>query len=221
MWETFGGEQPGDTYYYSPLNVAIFGLVNYATEILYAYSYPEGVAKKGGNNVASLIYKYLEENNCLSLAEEHGPGKKLSLIFDNCSGQNKNRMVMRFGQYIVDKGIFKEVEIIFLITGHTKNICDRRFKDLKQNFHHRNVYTFKQLTAVMKEGKFGQASNPLLSVHAVEAKAFYNWDKYLDLLYRKRIPKISTYHYFRFTDSDAEIKQPLHQKLQQSSSFVI
>ena len=38
----FGGEQPGDTYYYSPLNVAIFGLVNYATEVLYVYSYPEG-----------------------------------------------------------------------------------------------------------------------------------------------------------------------------------
>ena len=86
------------------------------------------------------------------------------------------------------------MEIIFLITGHTKNICDRRFKDLKQNFHHRNVYTFKQLTAVMKEGKCGQDSNQLLSVHAVEAKAFYNWDKYLDLLYRKRIPSISIYH---------------------------
>lgn len=113
---------------------------------------------------------------------------------------------MRFGQYLVDIGIFREVEIIFLITGHTKNICDRRFKDLKQNFHHRNVYTFNQLTAVMREGKVGQTSNPWLKVNAVEANAFYNWDKYLDLLYRKKIPRISTYHYFRFTASDAEMK---------------
>ena len=141
----FGGEQPGDTYYFSPYSISIFGLVNHANEILSSYTYPEGVGKKGGNNVVSLIYKYLLDNGIIALAETHRPGKEFTIIFDNCAGQNKNRMVIRFGQYLVDKGIFKKVEIIFLITGHTKNICDRRFKDLKCNFHTRNVYTFDSL----------------------------------------------------------------------------
>ena len=45
--------------------------------------------KKGGNNVASLIFKYLKENGILILAETEGTGKRLSLIFDNCAGQNQ------------------------------------------------------------------------------------------------------------------------------------
>jgi hypothetical protein len=36
-----------------------------------------------------------------------------SIIFDNCSGQNNNRMVVRFAQYLVDCNIFREVEMIF------------------------------------------------------------------------------------------------------------
>ena len=202
----FGGEQPGDTYYFSPLSISCFGLVNHSTEILTAYVYPEGVGKKGGNNVASLIFKYLKDNGILNLAETKGTGKRLSLIFDNCAGQNKNRMVMRFGQYLVDRGIFNEVEIIFLITGHTKNICDRRFKDLKANYHRRNIYTFDQLIKVLKEGKAGEATNKYLDVHEIKANDFSNWDRYLDLLYKKSIPKISIYHYFSFTKGKLKMK---------------
>ena len=58
-------------------------------------------------------------------------GKRLTLIFDNCSGQNKNNMVLRLGLWLLDMGIYEEVEVLFLKAGHTKNICDRRFKDLK------------------------------------------------------------------------------------------
>lgn len=162
--------------------------------------------KKGGNNVASLIFKYLKENGILNLAETEGTGKRQPLIITNCAGQNKNRMVMRFGQYLVDRGIFKEVETIFLITGHTKNICDRKFKDLKVNYHHRNVYTFDQLIKLMKEGKASEGTNRYLDVHEIKANDFFNWDRYFDLLYKKRISKISIYHYFAFTKGKLNMK---------------
>ena len=35
----FGGQQPGDTYYYSPLNVNCFGIVDVVTGKLYAHLY--------------------------------------------------------------------------------------------------------------------------------------------------------------------------------------
>ena len=128
------------------------------------------MGKKGGNNVSSLIYKHLIDNGYIELARTQGPGKRLCLIFDNCAGQNKNRMVVRFAQYLVHTSIFKEVEIIFLITGHIKNVCDRRFKDLKNNFHHRNVYSFEQLIGVMKEGKNNEINE--LRYMLVKAIAF-------------------------------------------------
>ena len=58
-------------------------------------------------------------------------------------------MVLRFAQYLIDTRIFKKVQVIFLIMGHTKNICDRRFKDLKKSFHYRNVYTFNELIRIL------------------------------------------------------------------------
>jgi hypothetical protein len=49
--------------------------------------YNKGVGKKGANNVASLIMKTLRE---LQLLGEDSVGGELNIIFDNCSGQNKN-----------------------------------------------------------------------------------------------------------------------------------
>ena len=57
---SFASEQPGATYYYSPLNVYVFGVVDAAIDKLYAYMYMEDIGKKGGNNVASLLMHHLE-----------------------------------------------------------------------------------------------------------------------------------------------------------------
>ena len=53
----FGSKYPGDTYYYSLLGVYIFGLCSkhISKENLYVYYYYKGDAKKGGNNVASML----------------------------------------------------------------------------------------------------------------------------------------------------------------------
>jgi hypothetical protein len=50
------------------------------------------------------------------------PGARLTLIFDNCAGQNKNNNVLRLALYIVGVGLFLEVEIIFYIRSHTKTL---------------------------------------------------------------------------------------------------
>jgi hypothetical protein len=59
----FGGEQPGDTYYYSPVSVYCFGVVEICSEQdqLYAYGYTEDNSAKGGNNIVSLLMKALQD----------------------------------------------------------------------------------------------------------------------------------------------------------------
>jgi hypothetical protein len=69
----YNSEQPGCTYYYSPLSVYNLGMVNHAHvypdgtvgEHMYAHIYHEGVGKKGANNVASLVVKTLQHLNLL------------------------------------------------------------------------------------------------------------------------------------------------------------
>ena len=197
----FGSEQPGETYYYSPLNVFIFGICDHATEILSAYVYQEGEGKKGGNNVTSLLYKKIEDEGMIGFAENDGPGYELCLVFDNCgAGQNKNRMVLRFAQYLIDIKIFQKVEIVFLVMGHTKNICDRRFKDLKQNFHTKNVYTYESLLELMKKGNLGEETNQYLDVVPVNESHFYDWDSFLNIYYRKTISGVSKFHCFFYSN---------------------
>ena len=90
----FNKEQPGCSYYYSPLGIYNFGVVNHAHEYpdgsvdahLHAHVYHEGTDKKGANNVASLLMKTLVSEN---IVREGEIGGELNVIFDNCTGQNK------------------------------------------------------------------------------------------------------------------------------------
>ena len=53
----FGEDQPGDTFYFSPLNIHVFGIVNHSPEHdqMHGYLHHEGEGKKGTYNIASLI----------------------------------------------------------------------------------------------------------------------------------------------------------------------
>ena len=79
----FGGEQPGDTYYFSPLFVYVFGMADVAKDRaeLLAYGYHEGEGSKGGNNVASLLMPALKE---LGWRMEDRVGGRLTIVMDNC-----------------------------------------------------------------------------------------------------------------------------------------
>lgn len=156
----FNAEQPGSTYYYSPLNAYNLGCVNHAhiknedyqnpTEHMHAHVYHEGVGRKGGNIVCSLIMKTLKHMNML---RDNECGKELNIIFDNCSGQNKNNTVLTLVPYLVEMGYFKEVNFIFLVVGHTKNAADRLFNALKKAYHHMNLHVMRELIDTLSQSE--------------------------------------------------------------------
>jgi hypothetical protein len=54
--------------------------------------------------------------------------KRLVIYCDNCKGQNRNKTLMHFLYWMVHiKNWFEEVEVNFLIVGHTKFSADRHF----------------------------------------------------------------------------------------------
>ena len=135
--------------------------------------------KKGGYNVVSLLDQALGNKGVLKNAQENGPGEYLTPVFDNCGGQNKNRMVLRYLLYLVEKKVYKTVEAVFLVAGHTKNVCDRLFKQLKGGFHYNNVYTMNQLICVCNI-----FSDSITPIHRL-SNNFFNWDLYLDRIYTR------------------------------------
>lgn len=185
---SFGYEQPGETYYYSPMNAYCFGVVDCTVTLedhLHAYIYMEDQAKKGGNNVASLLWLHLQSQRYTATEE---PFKELTFIFDNCGGQNKNNMVLRMLFFIVKMGVAKVARASFLVRGHTKNDCDRLFNLMKKDIRKTNVYTPKQLLQSIKHKQ--------VTAVPVDSSVFKDWDALEDKHIRKAAGLINTNHMF-------------------------
>eukprot|EP00536_Pseudo-nitzschia_multiseries_P015251 jgi/Psemu1/41809/gm1.41809_g len=93
-----GATQPGDTYYMMPLT--------------------------GGDNVASIIIMLLKHKGWL---KEDEIGGKLTVLMDNCGGQNKNNHVLHQANLLVEAGYFK------------------KFNLMKRDYQNQNLYTLEQL----------------------------------------------------------------------------
>jgi hypothetical protein len=143
----FGKDQPGETYYYTPKTINLFGIVNCneEKEILHAYAHSEEEGGKGGNNVASLIMKHLKDRGFLDGKKQN----QLNIIMDNCPGQNKKNFVLRLAPYLQEKGYFNDVNFIFLIVGHTKNVANHLFNTLKRLYRVHNMFSMGMLLEAM------------------------------------------------------------------------
>jgi hypothetical protein len=158
-----------------PKTINLIGIVNCneEKEILHAYAYSEEEGGKGGNNVTSLIMKHLKDRGFLDGEKR----MRLNIVMDNCPGQNKNNFVLRLAPYLQEKGYFNEVNFIFLIVGHTKNVADRLFNTLKRLYRVHNVFSMGMLLEAM--------THPQVIAYDVNWQMFKNWDKFLNRIYKK------------------------------------
>ena len=138
-----GETQPGKTHCCSPLRVNIFGIVDCSIPggKLSACVHTEADGGKGANNVVSLVMKFLIENRWL----KGTTGKELTVIADNCPGQNKNNTTLRLALCLVEKKFFKRCTFAFHIAGHTKNCCDGWFNRLKAGAARCNPFTMDEI----------------------------------------------------------------------------
>jgi hypothetical protein len=100
------------------------GIVNHAhiynsgeaKEHLHVHVQHEGIGKKGSNNVSLFIKKTLSD---LNLLLNDSVGGELNIIFDNCSGQNKNNTVLKLAVWIAELGYFKSINFILSVVSPT------------------------------------------------------------------------------------------------------
>ena len=201
---TYNSEQPGVTYYFSPLSVYNLGMVNHGhdygddrgvSEHMHCHVYHEGVGKKGANNVSSLILKTLR---LLNLLREDSVGGELNIVFDNCSGQNKNNTVLKLAAWIMAMGYFKVVNFIFLVVGHTKNSADRLFNSLKGEYRRQNIFTMEGLIESLNRSE-------TVTVHPAGPEDFYDYDQLLNAVFRDLAGQIKKNHIFSCNDDGSKM----------------
>jgi hypothetical protein len=64
------------------------------------------MGKKGGNNIA--LFLLVNKLNWLNILQPDKTGKELTIIMDNCAGPNKNRMVLRLANYLIEADSSKQ-----------------------------------------------------------------------------------------------------------------
>lgn len=93
-------------------NLTVTNLVTHKTS---CYVWNQTIAKRGSNEIASCLKKYIEDLPATV--------RTLYLFVDNCSGQNKNRFVVEMLSILaMEKNLV--INLIFLEKGHTQNVND-------------------------------------------------------------------------------------------------
>jgi hypothetical protein len=158
-----------------PLSINLFGVVDLSRSPnkLDCYAYQEFTDKRGSNNVASLLMHNLHR---LGMLQRYSPAKRLTIIMDNCGGQNKNNHVICIAAYLVQMKYFRNVEFEFYVRGNTKNACDRLFNQMKICFKKDQVHSYRMALNILN-------IQPNVSIIDANQYMFKYYGKMLDSFY--------------------------------------
>jgi hypothetical protein len=108
-----------DVYYRRQLSTLSFNIHVLGSDDVYMYCYNETVARKGADDVVSMLDHFFKH---------HLPNEtvELELFCDGCAGQNKNFTVIRYFHHLVHTAKrFRYMKLSFPIRGHSYMECDR------------------------------------------------------------------------------------------------
>lgn len=180
-------DQPGDLYFRSLRNVFLFGIVDESKNMQTNYLIDEGEMGKGANEVVSMLWHYLQSHRKIIKS-------KLVLNADNAVGQNKNNTLMRFLAWLCATNFVSEIEIKFMVVGHTHFLVDANFGHIKRKYHRSDAYTIEHLASIITESAV--SNEAVMLSH----KNIFNFTSALSQPFVD-IPKITTKHYFKFTSN--------------------
>jgi hypothetical protein len=193
----YSPQQIGSLFFKSPKKVHLFGVCNtgnfpHTEQTNYVIDEGEmpddGKQEKGVNCTLSLVLNAIQKYNCGE--------KKLVITCDNCVGQNKNNYSLFFYSWLIDRGLYDEVELNFMIPGHTKFICDSCFGLIKILYRKSKVNTLDDIVSVINRSTLVHLNVSQCYLNG-EGFQYYNFKDYFKNF--KKLPNIQRYHHFYFT----------------------
>jgi hypothetical protein len=179
-------DQTKDMYYLSLRNIHLFSIRDDGARIQHNYLYDEGEGGKGANYVVSLLFHFL----CHRTHE--AAAIVLHLHADNCSGQNKNNLMMQFFVLLVSLGMLTHVEMKFLIKGHTHCSVDGGHGLIKKAWRRHDVFTLEQAARIVETAS---STEGVHRAWIVSAQDFFDWEHFLSASFGK-LPHLLSFQQF-------------------------
>lgn len=196
----YHARQPGPIYFKTARKVHLFGVCNEGMTKQVNYLLDEsqtigqnGKIAHGPNSVISMLHHHFVK---------HGLGEKGCVLHaDNCAGQNKNRSVVGYLAWRCMTGLHKEIQLSFMVVGHTRCLVDGCFGLINQKYRWSDCDTLTQLQTVVEESASVNCAQLYQGPNSSRpAFKWYNWVSFLDQRF-KPLPGIRSLYHFRFSKS--------------------
>lgn len=172
-----------EIFYYRQLWVFEFSIHNLKTGEAKFFSYHEGEAHKGPNEVCTFLKHYFENEVSENVKELH-------IFSDGCAGQNKNHTVIRFLLALASSGKFRKIFHYFPIRGHSFLPCDRDFGVVKRRIRKQDrVYLPEEYYELIEKS----SAKSLFSIKKVNNENILDFKKWWPKYYKKTILSIDSY----------------------------
>lgn len=115
----------------------------------YCYLWHESEAKRGCNEVCTVVFKYLK------MIDEKGEYSSIALYCDSCCGQNKNRAMLTMLSYFVSNVAMyiDNISINFLVPGHTMMPVDSVHATIESFIKGRTVWAPSQWPTLISNAR--------------------------------------------------------------------
>ena len=114
-------------------------------------------------------------------------------------GQNKNNYSLFFYSWLIDRGMYDEIELNFMIPGHTKFICDSCFGLIKILYRKSKVNTVNDVVSIVNRSTTVHLNTSQCYLDG-EGFQYYNFKDYFQTF--KKLPNIQKSHHFYFISKD-------------------
>ncbi|XP_069108896.1 LOW QUALITY PROTEIN: uncharacterized protein [Argopecten irradians] len=183
-------QQVGPIFFKTPRKCSVFGICSEGSgqQVFYLVDEAEssGVGK-GANSVISMVHHYFHH---------HGHGEEIANIhFDNCSGQNKNNIVLWYALWRVIVGLHVGIQYSMMIAGHTKFDPDWHFGVWKLRWRSSNAESLEEVARTVTTSSRSGHNIPQLVQDEEKPVIFRDWKCYLKQ-YFKPLKNLTKYHHF-------------------------
>ncbi|CAG9784775.1 unnamed protein product [Diatraea saccharalis] len=173
-----------EMFYLRKLWLYVFCVHDLKSNTANFYTYHEGEAKRGPDEVCSLLWKTIQNID---------PAVKVLHVFsDACGGQNRNNTLVRFFLILIYLGRFEKIHQYFPVRGHSFLQCDRNFGTAKRLIRKKDrIYTpdvYNDMISTAKKTGF--------SVTNITSEDILDFKKTWPLYYKKTsksVDKASTF----------------------------
>ena len=112
-------------------NLTVYEL---ATKQGHCFMWHEGVAKRGANNIASCLWKYINDKVACQC-------KEFVFFSDNCAGQNKNQVIAALYLHAIRSLPIDRITHIYMQAGHTQNEGDSMHAVIERSARFSNIFS--------------------------------------------------------------------------------